>query len=283
MTELQSMLFEDSPVRILMEDGVPWFVAPDVAKILGYRMASDLTRTLEDDELGTRPVRTKAGIRSVRVITEPGLLKALVQRQTGRMVEGEVKERVKRFQLHVTHEILPAVLHTGMYISPAVAASPTNWRTPETWVKLAARVTTEAAEYIAELSAANEALSTKVRVRTEVIDSLSVKDVGTVAKELQASGLFDGGRNKLFEYLREKNWVFKKWDVSSNVYRSEAMQAVIDAGLMEMHSGTYKTRYGTVRPTSRPVFTGKGILRIREMLDPSIPNRLTLEQMRQRA
>ena len=37
------------------------FVAGDVAKILGYRMASDMTRRLEEDEKVTRSVRTPGG------------------------------------------------------------------------------------------------------------------------------------------------------------------------------------------------------------------------------
>ena len=36
MNELQIFNFEDNEVRTMIVDGEPWFVAKDVAKILGY-------------------------------------------------------------------------------------------------------------------------------------------------------------------------------------------------------------------------------------------------------
>lgn len=39
-------------VRTIVAEGEPWFVAADVAKILGYARAVDMTRYLEDDERG---------------------------------------------------------------------------------------------------------------------------------------------------------------------------------------------------------------------------------------
>lgn len=53
------------------ENGEPWFVAKDVAKILGYRDAANMTRRLEEDEKGTRSVSTHGGEQQMAVITEP--------------------------------------------------------------------------------------------------------------------------------------------------------------------------------------------------------------------
>lgn len=82
------------------EDGEPWFVASDVAGILGYRMASDMTRRLDPDEKGTRSVRTPGGIQEVSVINESGLYSAIL----GSKVEG-----AKAFKRWVTSEVLPSI------------------------------------------------------------------------------------------------------------------------------------------------------------------------------
>lgn len=62
MTALDLFTYDGHDVRVMNDDGALWFVASDVAKVFGYRMASDLTRTLDDDERGTRPVRTPSGV-----------------------------------------------------------------------------------------------------------------------------------------------------------------------------------------------------------------------------
>lgn len=92
------------------EDGEPWFVASDLAGILGYRMASDMTRRLDPDEKGTRSVRTPGGIQEVSVINESGLYSAIL----GSKVEG-----AKAFKRWVTSEVLPTIRKHGMYATPA--------------------------------------------------------------------------------------------------------------------------------------------------------------------
>ena len=57
--------------------GEPWFVAADVAKILGYRSAPDMTRRLDEDEKGYAEVRTPGGPQQMAVITEAGLYSAI--------------------------------------------------------------------------------------------------------------------------------------------------------------------------------------------------------------
>lgn len=49
--EIEPFNFNGNMVRVVVIDGEPWFVTGDVAKILGYREASRITRRLDDDEI----------------------------------------------------------------------------------------------------------------------------------------------------------------------------------------------------------------------------------------
>lgn len=57
-TEIQPFEFEHNQIRALADGDEVMFVASDIAKILGYRDAANLTRTLDADEKGTHEVST---------------------------------------------------------------------------------------------------------------------------------------------------------------------------------------------------------------------------------
>lgn len=77
-TELQVFTHVGQDVRTLVEDGEVLFVAADVARVLGYRDAHNMTRRLEPDDKGTRSVSTLGGEQDTTVITEPGLYAAIL-------------------------------------------------------------------------------------------------------------------------------------------------------------------------------------------------------------
>ena len=116
-TTLVPFDFEGQPVRVVTDEhGEPWFVASDIAQSLEYRMASDMTRSLDDDERGTQIVRTPSGDQEMLVINEPGLFSAILKSR---------KPEAKRFKRWVTHEVLPRIRKTGSYAVPgALAALP---------------------------------------------------------------------------------------------------------------------------------------------------------------
>lgn len=90
------------------ENGEPMFVAKDVAVILGYRDAANMTRRLEEDEKGTRSVSTPGGEQQMAVITEPGLYSAIL---------GSRVPEARAFKRWVTHEVLPALRRDGAYVA----------------------------------------------------------------------------------------------------------------------------------------------------------------------
>lgn len=123
-TEIQPFEFENSQVRAMVDGDEALFVASDIAKILGYRDAANLARTLDDDEKGTHEVSTpRSGMQAMTVLTESGLYRAILNREIAYVKEPESRAFVKRFQRWVTHEVLPTIRKTGGYIPTAGADS----------------------------------------------------------------------------------------------------------------------------------------------------------------
>lgn len=190
--EITRFQYEGTTVRTLNVDGEPWFVAADVAQILGYRKASDMTRILEDDEKGAQIVRTLGGDQEVTVVSEPGLYRLIVQRQAGYVSDAGKREYVRRFQRWVTHDVLPQIRRTGGYQSTPELSG------PELMAKalLEAQATLEArAEQIAALSA-----------KAEYVDCFVVADdLRTVRNVAKSLGIRE---SILRQALLEHGWIY---------------------------------------------------------------------------
>lgn len=111
MSSLQLFNYEHHEVRTVLIDGEPWFVAADVARILGYRDAANMTRRLDAEDRGTRSVSTPSGDQEMTVITEPGLYVAVL---------GSQVSSAKEFKRWVTRVVLPEIRKTGSFNAPAV-------------------------------------------------------------------------------------------------------------------------------------------------------------------
>ena len=93
------------------ENGEPWFVAADVARVLDYRTASDAIRYLDDDEANTlkQRIRSENGVeqeRQMLIINESGLYNLIFRSR---------KPEAKKFRKWVTEEVLPSIRKTGSY------------------------------------------------------------------------------------------------------------------------------------------------------------------------
>lgn len=149
---LQQFEFEGTLLRTVEIDGEPWFVAKDVATVLGYRSASDMTRTLGEDAKGTHQVETLGGRQCLGVISEPALYHVVLQRQDGWVKASELRDQVKRFQRWVTHEVLPQIRQTGAY--GAVSAAHPDMLTRSDLARMVIEAEEEKAAAVAQLEAA---------------------------------------------------------------------------------------------------------------------------------
>lgn len=95
------------------EKGLIWFVAKDISDALDYKLTTDMTRNLEDDEKGMQSLHTLGGKQELTVINESGLYSVILS-ITKRNKDRYVLSR--DFKKWVTGEILPTIRTTGAYI-----------------------------------------------------------------------------------------------------------------------------------------------------------------------
>jgi len=103
---LVSYQFDENPVRVVTIAGDPWFVASDVARVLGYSRAPDMVRNLDDDEKGVHIVHTLGGHQELSIVSESGLWAATLKSR---------RPEARRFRKWVTSEVLPSLRRDGMY------------------------------------------------------------------------------------------------------------------------------------------------------------------------
>jgi prophage antirepressor-like protein len=125
MNDLQIFNYGEVPVRTIVKDGEPWWVAKDVCEVFGETNRNRAMQALDADEKGYTQIDTPGGQQKMAIINEPGLYKLLfiMQPEKARGVSNEYiakrQAQLKKFTRWVTHEVLPAIHKTGSYsVSP---------------------------------------------------------------------------------------------------------------------------------------------------------------------
>ncbi|CDH43855.1 BRO family protein [Candidatus Contendibacter odensensis] len=108
-TNLIPFQFEAFPIRVVMIDSQPWWVAADVCAALEIANNRDALTRLDDDEKGVASTDTLGGKQEMAVINEPGLYSLIL---------GSRKPEAKKFKRWVTHDVIPSIRKTGSYSVP---------------------------------------------------------------------------------------------------------------------------------------------------------------------
>lgn len=242
MNDLQ--IFNNSEfgqIRTVTKDNEPWFVASDIAKVLGYRMASDLARRIDEDDKGTHVMSTQGGEQAMLIINESGFYSAIL---------GSKLESAKRFKHWVTSEVLPSIRKNGGYIAGQEALSDEE---------LLSKALLVAQNKIKE----RDAIITKQQQRIEAdkpktifADAVSTSHtsilIGDLAKLICQNGV-QIGQKRLFDWMRDNGYLIK-----NGSSRNMPMQRYVERGLFEVKESTVQNPDGSVRITKTTKVTGKG-------------------------
>lgn len=242
MNELQ--IFNSSEfgqIRTVTKDNEPWFVASDIAKALGYRMASDMTRRIDDEDKGYTKMRTQGGEQEMSIINESGLYAGVFCSSL---------ESAKRFKHWVTSEVLPSIRKSGGYIAGQEQMSDSE---------LMAKALLVAQKQIEQRNAIIEQQKAKIEAdkpKTIFADAVSASKtsilIGDLAKLICQNG-YKIGQKRLFEWLRENGYLIK-----SGSSKNMPMQRYVEQGLFEIKESNVQNQDGSVRITKTTKITGRG-------------------------
>jgi prophage antirepressor-like protein len=112
MSKIVPFAFEGANIRVVEIHGETFFIGKDVTDALGYK---DQNAAMRDHCKGVRkshPLQTPGGRQEVRVISEPDVL---------RLIVNSTLPAAERFERWVFEDVLPAIRKTGQYIAPKVS------------------------------------------------------------------------------------------------------------------------------------------------------------------
>lgn len=97
-------------VRSMMIKNEPWFVAADVCRVLDIKNNRDAIAKLDKDEKDVALTDTLGGQQQMVIVNEAGLYG---------LVLGSRKPEAKEFKRWITHDVIPSIRQSGMYMTPA--------------------------------------------------------------------------------------------------------------------------------------------------------------------
>lgn len=243
-------LFEYSgqQVRTVLINDEPWFVASDVASVLGYSATAAMTRSMDEDEKGVQILHTPGGDQQVTVISEPGLYDAILRSRV---------PAAANFKRWVKHDVLPTLRKTGRYGSDAAMLA----QLPSSELLM---IAAQAAKKAEEAEARAEVAETQVRELAPAAQAwhdIAGADGSWAAREAAQMLCNAGvmiGQNRLLSALDGLGWTFHQGG------QRHIKQATIESNLL-----TYRAYAPRYKPTGERLqvapqirVTGKGLDRL---------------------
>lgn len=230
-------------------DGVPFAVAVDFAKAMGYAKTQNATDILEEDEKGHAPVVTPGGQQRLAVIFEDGMWELIFRSKLPGAKA--IKKQVKA--------ILRQIRETGSYSTAS--------REMTKLEALQAAIESEQGRLAAEARVAElEPAARSWDVLASADGDFSVADAAKILSRDPAIRL---GQNRLFTVLIEQKWVYQQIaDGRPRVFQT----AVTRGWLSELPKTHYHPRTGQLVVDAPQVrVTAKGLHELHRRLGGSGP------------
>ena len=244
--ELAIFKHGDFTARTITDDnGEIWFVAKDVAQVLGYPEASikqmaNLIRPVPDLWKGLKRIMTHGGEQEMTCLSEQGLYFFLGRSD---------KKAALPYQMWVAGEVVPSIRKHGFYATPQKVEDILS--DPDSFIKVLTAYKEEKAK-VAELTAQAEENKPKVIFADAVDASKDNILIRELAKLIAQNGI-KIGEKRLYQWLRNHDFLCKygeSWNLPQ--------QRFIEQGLFEIKKTVVTNANGIqiVKPTTK--VTGKG-------------------------
>lgn len=223
--------------------------APGLARALGFRDAFRLLETIPTEEKGYTTACTPGGDQRIGYVTEAGFYRALGQRQTGRIKDDLIRDKVERFQSWVYRDVLPSIRMTGGY-APAPVKAPEG-------KELLALALVEANHMLESKDQTIAELTPKADAWDHIVSSEGSWSYKDVAQALCDNHHIVIGEKRLAQLLVDWKYLYRDHKRRPRVY-----QQYIEQGLFKTRPRYYQDMStGETRESSAPQvrITGKGI------------------------
>ena len=202
MNEVKLFNYRDKQIRVIEQDGEPWFVAKDVCEVLGLENSRQAISGLYDNEKMTVTNNDghsgqRGGAQFINYVNEPGLYKLIFKSR---------KPEAKKFQDWVFYEVLPDIRKHGMYLSDK--AEELYKFSPESFNLLLDNYVAERDKNkeLQKTIDAERPFSILGHIVLSLPGSMTVKDTA----DLLAQHGINIGQNRLFKRLRDDGWVCRR-------------------------------------------------------------------------
>lgn len=219
--------FQGADVRLLSIDGEPWFVAKDVAELLGY---SNPQKAVRDHCKASQAV----GVNESFTLDPQTIL--IPERDVYRLIMRSKMPQAEAFEEWVVGEVLPSIRKTGSYESRQHVTIPQSYA--EALLE-AGRLAKIAEEQAAQLAIA----APKAEFVDKYVEATGLKGFRQVAKLLKAN------EARFREFLIDKKIMYRlggEW---------HAYQNHIDAGRFDVKTGSSDSGHAF----NQTKFTPKGV------------------------
>jgi anti-repressor protein len=243
MSNLIPFNFKGHDIRVIVDDnGEPWFVAMDVAEILGYSDTNKMTSKLDLDEVQNRQI-SGFGNRGVNLINESGLYSCILTSK---------KREAKAFKKWLTGEVIPSIRKTGSYSVKPVFDPMAALNDPATMRGLLL----DYCDQLIQKQAQIEALEPKANAFDRLDESEGSMCPRYAAKVLKIKP------KELFNWLHVNRWIYRNGDGKWIGYQTH-----IDRGLLEQKITTFLRTNGSTKNVEQVLITSKGITKLAQLLN----------------
>jgi prophage antirepressor-like protein len=168
MNNLMKFSYNNSDVRVMDQNGEPWFLATDLCDVLGVKNGPSAISRLDPVDVSTIVLNDSAlGGPPRTIVNESGMYELVLSSR---------KKEARQFKRWITHEVLPALSKDGIYITDKKASEIENDK--EAQDLLLSRALEVAAKRMEEAENKNRMLEKDNRVLTAQNNMLEIVKEG---------------------------------------------------------------------------------------------------------
>lgn len=195
----RTFLYGDIPVRMIIRDNEPWFVAADICCVLEIKDTWSALSRLDEDEKDTDSISTLGGTQTMLIVNEPGLYSLVLSSR---------KPEARDFKRWITHDVIPNIRRSGGYISNTEQMLAHYFGHLDAPTKTVMR---QAFETIEAMQKENSALKTTNKALSRSIQTWDNRAVVTALVRKFSSARFGGnfqlGWGRFYKELRYKKGI----------------------------------------------------------------------------